>query len=324
MAMSETEKSGVVLSKAAVVGSGGFVVVGIPAYNEENTIARVILQAQERADKVVVCDDGSRDLTAAIAERLGADVIRHSHNLGYGAAIQALFRRALELNADVLVTIDGDGQHYAVEIPTVVKPVLDGEADVVVGSRFIDKRMSYLMPWYRRAGIRFITKLTNGESEHNSVKDAQSGFRAYSRSALERLVLYEDGMGVSSEILISARKLGFRIREVPTSCSYDKNLKTSTRNPIRHGLDVLSSIARIVVEERPLAVLGLPGILFLTAGTAFGVWVLQIYAVQRQIVTNIALASIAFIMIGFFCLSTAITLYAISRLAKKTGNHKAS
>ena len=112
------------------------VVVGIPAYNEEKTIARVVLEAQKYADVVVVCDDGSADLTKQIAERLGADVVRHEQNSGYGAAIQTLFKRAKELRADVLVTLDGDGQHDPEEIPQLITPILTGNAEVVLGSRF--------------------------------------------------------------------------------------------------------------------------------------------------------------------------------------------
>jgi glycosyltransferase involved in cell wall biosynthesis len=163
----------------------------------------------------VVCDDGSTDLTAQIAERLGADVVRHDRNLGYGAAIQSLFTRARELDADVLVTLDADGQHDPNEIQSIVKPVIEGAADIVVGSRFADESMAYRMPWFRRAGVKFITKLTNGQSNQNAVGDAQSGFRAYSRKSVESLVIFEDGMGVSSEILINARKQGLRICELP-------------------------------------------------------------------------------------------------------------
>src|SRR4030042_4807226 len=116
-----------------------FVVVGIPAFNEEKTIARVVLEAQRYADAVVVCDDGSSDLTAKIAERLGADVVRHERNLGYGSAIKSLFNRARELGADVLVTLDGDGQHDPGDIPNVVEPIKNGVADIRLGSGFIDK-----------------------------------------------------------------------------------------------------------------------------------------------------------------------------------------
>jgi len=305
-----------------VVGVAGvkpFVVVGVSAFNEEKTIARVVLEALKYAGRVVVCDDASTDLTGDIAERLGADVVRHERNLGYGAAVQSLFRRARELNADVLVTLDADGQHIPSEIPNVVGPIVDGVADVVVGSRFVDERLAYTIPWYRRTGIKFITKILNGTSK-DGVKDAQSGFRAYSRRALETLVMFEDGMGVSVEILINARKHGLRVCEVSSSCSYNSGVETSTRNPVRQGVDVVASIVKLVVEDKPLQLLGVPGMLCLIIGAVFGVWMFQIYASEHHIVTNIALASIAFILIGFFALSTAITLYAISRLAKKTSS----
>jgi glycosyltransferase involved in cell wall biosynthesis len=296
------------------------VVVGIPAFNEEKTIARVVLEAQKYADKVVVCDDGSSDLTGTIAARLGAEVVKHERNMGYGAAIQSLFNRARELNADILVTLDGDGQHDPAEVPVVIKPVVDGEADVVVGSRFAAGRSASSMRWHRRAGVKLITTVLNGSLNENGVRDAQSGFRAYSRKSLDSLVMFENGMGISAETLIKAGRLGLKICEVPCSCSYGNGVKTSTQNPVKHGVGVMASIVRLVVEEKPLTTLGVPGILSLIVGTVFGVWMLQIYAAQHEIVTNIALASIGFLMIGFFCLSTAITLYAISRLARKTNS----
>jgi len=313
------EKGEAALDEVVVAGAKPLIVVGVPAFNEEKTIARVVLEALKYADRVVVCDDGSADLTGAIAEGLGADVVRHERNLGYGAAVQCLFRRARELGADVLVTLDADGQHFPREIPNVVEPIFDGVADVVVGSRFVDGRLAKAMPWYRRAGVKFITKLVN-----NGVKDAQSGFRAYSRWALEILSVLEDGMGVSAEILINARKQGLRVCEVSSSCSYDSGVETSTRNPVRHGVDVVASIVKLVVEDKPLQLLGVPGMLCLIIGAVFGVWMLQIYASEHHIVTNIALASIAFILIGVFALSTAITLYAITRLIEKTNkkDHK--
>ena len=116
------------------------VVVMIPAYNEEKTIAKVVLLAQKQVDMVVVCDDGSKDLTADIAERLGVTVIRHDKNSGYGAAIQSLFRKAMEMNADVMVTLDADGQHDPREIPQLTEPILDDKADVALGSRFLGKK----------------------------------------------------------------------------------------------------------------------------------------------------------------------------------------
>ena len=299
-----------------------FVVVGIPAFNEEKTIARVVLEAQKHADVVVVCDDGSSDLTCEIAMRLGADVVRHEQNSGYGAAIKSLFERARELGADVLVTLDGDSQHDPAEIPTVLKPITDGVADVVIGSRFVDVNGSAEMPLYRRLGAKLITKLVNGSAK-NGVSDAQSGFRAYNRQALERLSIFEAGMGASVEILLEASKHDLKICEVPSSCKYrNGEVATSTENPITHGMGVVMSIIRLIVEEKPLMVLGIPGILCLFAGIAFGVWMLQIYAIKHLIETNVALASLSFVIVGFFMLSTAITLYAISRLSRKMNGKK--
>ena len=296
--------------------------MGIPAFNEEKTIAKVVLLSQKYADKVVVCDDGGTDLTGEIARELGADVVRHEKNLGYGAALQTLFRRAQELDADILVTLDGDGQHDPRDISNVVEPVRSGEADIAVGSRFIHEHLTSVMPWYRRAGIRFISRLVNNNKQ--SVGDAQSGFRAYSVKCLDKLVVAENGMGASVEVLMSARKNGLRIQEVPATCYYGGDLKKHVHNPVKHGVSVVMSIVKLVVEDRPLVFMGIPGILSLIIGALFGVWLLQIYGAEHHIVTNIALASLTFVLIGFFLLSTSITLYAIARLAQRTNGKNES
>ena len=311
----EIGESKAILEKVEVIEP--VTVVGIPAFNEEKTIARVVLEAQKYADKVVVCDDGSSDMTAEIAERLGADVARHERNLGYGAAIQSLFKHTKELDADVFVTLDADGQHDPSEIPLLVEPVLNGKADVVIGSRFLGdwgKRNS--VPRHRRVGIKVLTKLTGAASNHR-LSDAQSGFRVYGRKALESLSLNENGMGLSVEILMEAKKHGLNVVEVPTGCNYHGLDRTSAHGPLRHGTSVVMSIVRLVVEEKPLVFLGAPGVVSLLIGVLFGVWMLQLYAIERRIVTNIALASVAFMLIGFFAIFTAITLYAITRLMQK-------
>jgi len=315
--MVEVQENPQVLLNSTAVNERPFVVVGIPAFNEEKSIARIVIEAQKFADAVIVCDDGSSDLTASIAERLGAEVARHPQNMGYGAAIKTLFQRALDFGADVLVTLDGDGQHCALEIPQIVKPITDGNADVVIGSRFIDSQGTSEMPLYRRLGAQVITKLVNGSSR-TGVKDSQSGFRAYNRVALERLCVSEAGMGASVQILMEASKQDLRISEVASTCKYENNgNSTSTENPVTHGVGVIMSLVRLIVEERPLTVLGIPGIVCLIGGIFFGIWLLQIYAATHAIITNIAIATLGFTVIGFFMLSTAITLYAITRISRK-------
>ena len=317
--MVEIEDTKKLLDKLAVNGSNLLVVAGIPAFNEEKTIARVVLGAQKHAHVVVVCDDGSTDLTGEIAERLGAVVVRHERNAGYGAAMQSLFKRAWALKADVLVTLDGDGQHDPDEIPRLVKPIEDGVAEVVLGSRFMDKNGTADMPTYRQFGVKVITTLANGSGK-NGVSDAQSGFRAYSKRAMEHLAsISENGMSASIELLRAAQKSDLKICEVPISCKYADTVgaKTSTENAAKHGIGLLMSLIKLVVEDRPLSFLGIPGILSIGLGTLFGVWMMNLYAVEHRIVTNLALASISFILIGFFMISTAITLYAITRISKK-------
>lgn len=308
----------------ARAGTKPFIVVGIPAFNEEYTIAHVILEAQKFADKVIVCDDGSTDYTPRIAESLGADVIHHKKNSGYGASIKSLFVRAHQYNADVFVTLDADGQHQPNEIPFVIKPILEDTADIVIGSRFVDKNGTAEMPLYRQLGAKLITKMVNGSAK-NGVTDSQSGFRAYSYLALDRLKFFEEGMSASVEILLKASRNDLRIAEVPSTCKYHlEEGETSTENPVTHGVGVLFSLIRLIVEERPLLFLGIPSLFFLLAGVIFGVWTLQIYAIRQAIETNVALASFGFILIGFFMLSTAITLYSIARISEKFSANKSN
>ena len=294
------------------------VVAGIPAFNEERTIAKLILEAQKHVDVVLVCDDGSTDCTAEIAKRMGADVIRHDKNLGYGAATKSLLAMARELDADVLVTFDGDGQHDPNAIPHLIEPVLDDRADIVLGSRFLSSKKNGV-PRYRGWGIKMITKLTGAASNHK-LHDAQCGFRVFGRKAISELRLVENGMGASVELVMKAEKQGLTVTEVSTECKYEDLERTSTQNGLGHGASVLMSIVRLVVEERPLQLLGVPGLIFLLSGTAFGAWMLKLFVEEQQIVTNIALAAVAFVLLGMFTLFTSITLYAISRQSQKNGN----
>jgi glycosyltransferase involved in cell wall biosynthesis len=251
------------------------IMIGIPAFNEENSIAKILVETQKYADNVIVCDDGSSDMTREIAEHLGAEVISHERNLGYGAALQSLFKRARELSADVLVTLDSDGQHDPSEIPLLIKPINDGAAQVVFGSRFIDEKGSSEMPLYRKLGIKVITSLVNGSK--NKISDSQSGFRAYGKQAIENLSFSENGMSASLELLRAVDKSGLKICEVPITCKYTSlETQTSTKNPIAHGVGLATSLFKLVVEERPLLILGLPGIASLLLGIIFGVWMLNI------------------------------------------------
>lgn len=215
------------------------IMAAIPAFNEEPSIGTIVREAARYADSVVVVDDGSHDRTSDVAAKAGAYVIRRSENGGYAEAIRTCFRCGLNQDADVLVTLDGDGQHSANDIPTLVAPIISGEADIVIGSRVLGRFLG--IPRYRRVGIGIITWLYNVGAPLK-VSDAQSGYRAYSKRALSFLSdIHARGMDISVATLIAARKLGLRIVEVPIACTYHGN--GSTLNPVVHGVSVALATA---------------------------------------------------------------------------------
>ena len=291
-----------------------FIVACIPAFNEERTIARVVIEAQRYVDRVVVCDDGSTDLTGVIAERLGAVVVRHERNMGYGAALRSLFLKAREMGADVMVTLDADGQHDPSYIPKLVEPILNGEADIVIGSRFLNGGRG--VPGYRRWGIKVITGLARRAS-YRELTDAQSGFRAYGRRALEAITPVECGMGVSTEILLKARDSGLRIKELPIEVNYDVE-NPSTRNPLYHGLSVVLSTVKYWSMRHPLIFYGMPGLATLVVAMVFWVWTFKIFAATRQVITNITLVAIGATMVGLMLLTTAVILWVLVSVVKET------
>lgn len=216
------------------------VIAAIPCFNNRPFVADVIARAKNHVDHVVVVDDGSVDGTAEAAREAGATVIRHAANGGYGEAMKSCFQAARASQADVLVVHDGDLQHDPDEIPRVLAPILSGEADMVIGSRFLARRTD--MPRYRELGINVITFLYNFGAKVK-ISDAQSGFRAYSAKMIDALPLYAHGMEASVEILMKARERGFRIQEVPISCLYYAH--GSSSNPVTHGLRVALAVIRL-------------------------------------------------------------------------------
>jgi glycosyltransferase involved in cell wall biosynthesis len=315
--MVEVEDRKVVVENVAVTNVRPFVVVGIPAFNEEKTIARIVLEAQRYADRVVVCDDGSTDMTAEIARRLGADVVSNQENGGKGKALKTLFAEILKLKPDIVVTLDADGQHNAKEIPELLRPIVCDESDVVVGNRYVRGSKAFI-PLYRRGGLALINWINRSVGKMD-VKDTQNGFRAYSFKAFKAISLHESNdYNVESEQLILASKASLRIKEVPVSVKYAGLKNRSKKSLLAHGMGLIGFILKLVVEERPLLLLGIPGILSSFIGALFGIWMLQIYAAEHRIVTNVALASVAFVLIGLFALFTAITLYGMVRLTEKT------
>jgi glycosyltransferase involved in cell wall biosynthesis len=287
-------------------------VIGIPAYNEEKNIASILLRLKNISEYIIVCDDGSSDLTSEIAEKLGAIVVKHKKNLGYGAAIKTIFLKAQEINADALVTFDADGQHRIEDIDKILVPIKNNKADIVIGSRFLNDKQK--ISKYRKIGIKTITELTNITSG-TKITDSQSGFRGYNRKTLENIKLTESGMGISTEILIKAKKSNFKIIEVPIIISYEG--ETSTHNSIIHGSSVIISTLKYVAMERPLTFYGIPGLVFLIIGVSFGLWAIQIFTIEGVLITNIALIGMGGVILGTVMMITATILYSIISIARE-------
>ncbi|RLI44113.1 glycosyltransferase family 2 protein [Candidatus Bathyarchaeota archaeon] len=289
-----------------------YIIACIPAYNEEKTIAKVILKARKYVDKVIVCDDGSTDMTAEIAEALGAEVIRHERNIGYGAAIGSLFEKAKEEAPDMMITLDADGQHNPDDIPKLIKPIIDGEADIVIGSRFLTSEAE--TPTYRKIGIKIINWITGAKAK--KISDTQSGYRAYSKKALQSIKPVEMGMGVSTEILLKAEQNNLKIKEVPIKISYGVE-RPSTINPLTQGLDVIFSTVKQLSIRHPLMFYGIPGTISLLVALGAGLMLIHLFNTTRYFSLPLAIITVGFGIAGAILCSTAVMLWILISIIRE-------
>lgn len=285
----------------------------IPAFNEELTISEVIKRSLKHVDRVIVCDDGSADQTIKKAKESGATVIQHEKNLGKGAALKSLFNYVRKLNFDVMVTIDGDGQFLPEEMDKLITPVLRDGADVVIGYRFDD---STDMPSYRKAGNKMLDKITNLASEL-PFRDTQSGYRAYSKKAIESISFLTDGFGADSEILIDASKKGLKISEEKVTVIYNTGTKTSTKNPISHTSDVIGSLVELVALRHPLKYLGIPGLVLTMIGIGFGISTISYFNQTRVFSIPYTLVAVGFTVIGIIMVLMSVVLFSIVRTSRR-------
>lgn len=211
-----------------------------------------------------------------------------------------------------MVTIDSDGQHDPHQISKLLEPILNDGYDLVIGSRFLNS--SKKIPKYRSFGIRTITKLMQSAS-YDHITDAQCGFRAYGKKAISLMNLYEDGMAVSTEILLQASENNLSVKEVPIIVNYDLD-KTSTHNPFSHGISVLSSIFQFISIRHPLIFYGLPGIIMLSIAIGYMNFALELFSESRYISTNAILVSVGSTIVGIVLVATAVLLYSMSALMR--------
>jgi glycosyltransferase involved in cell wall biosynthesis len=296
-----------------VNSTGPMVVLAIPCYNEEIAIGSILIRASKFADRIVVIDDGSIDRTIEIAREAGVDVIIHEKNEGKGASIRDAFSFAKEVGADILVLIDGDGQHDPGEIPSLIEPILKGEADMVNGSRFLAKGHNNV-PKYRRVGQEVLTMATNAGGNCN-VTDSQNGFRAFYRNTFDCFSFQQNGMAIESEMLMDAVKADLDIKEVQINVRYD--VAGSTLNPVTHGFGVLNSIIMLVSQRRPLLFFSLPGSILLTIGALFFLATLNVFNETHSISPVYAMVGMLCVIIGTFSVFTGMTLASIKNIRAK-------
>ncbi len=278
----------------------------IAAYNEDRFIGSVVIKTRRHVDHVIVIDDGSTDDTARVAEEAGALVLRHAENRGKAQAINTGLNKARELKARVTVLLDADGQHNPDEIPALIAPILEGSADVVVGSRFLGVRSH--IPIWRIFGQHALTLATNVASGI-MLTDSQSGYRALSNKALEAIRFRPNGgFSMESEMQFLIQQHRLAVEEVPVRVVYAEKPK---RNPFTHGLQVLNGIITMVSQNRPLFFFGVPGLLGLLSGLILGLIVVQRYHAYQTLAVGYALISIMLFIVGVQTLFTGIVLHSI-------------
>jgi len=277
------------------------VVAAIPAFNEEQYIGTVVLKTRQYVDETIVVDDGSTDQTAKVARLAGAIVVQHKQNEGYGSSIKTILAEARKNGVNILVLLDGDSQHNPDEIPELIKPISEG-FDLVIGSREQQKND---IPGYRRVGQRVIARFSRLLSGKDP-SDSESGFRVFSKKAIDLQDLKEDGMAISAETISKATENGLKITVRPISVRYTED--SSTLNPAAHGLGVLGRIIAMISERRPLFFFGLGGATLVMLGVLAGIKAFGIVIGGGGAITGYALVSVLLLVIGFFSVFTGIIL----------------
>jgi glycosyltransferase involved in cell wall biosynthesis len=196
------------------------ILVVIPAYNEADRILQVVKRVREQGfTNVLVVDDGSPDQTAAVAASAGARIISHPINRGPGAATETGLCYARQHQFTYVATMDGDGQHIASDLHTLLAPVVSREADLVIGNRFL-KGTNYIPR--HRVFYNGIANLFTAVFARKWVSDTQSGMKAFGPKALHQLRIHMDGYEFCSEIIIKSARTGLRIQEVPITVRYSR------------------------------------------------------------------------------------------------------
>ena len=219
----------------------------IPAYNEELAIGDVIedIKAHYPEADIVVVNDGSTDATEAVAKAHGAGVIDLPHNLGIGGAMQTGYKYAMDEGYDIAIQFDGDGQHRADQIERLVKPLLDGDADMVIGSRFLGAK-GYESTFSRLIGIKILSGVVSILSGRK-ITDSTSGFRAANRRVMKFFSTHYPEDYPEPEAIVLLHKAGFRMAEVPVLMR-ERQSGSSSITAVRSAYYMLKVLLAIMID----------------------------------------------------------------------------
>jgi glycosyltransferase involved in cell wall biosynthesis len=309
---SPTVSSHIIFVSEGDIPPKGLIAV-IPAYNEELVIGSVVLRTRQYVEQVIVVDDGSSDRTSEVAKMAGAEVIRLDANTGKAYALLLGLKHAHNMGCTAVVMLDADGQHDPREIPRVAGLVIEGKADLVIGSRFLKKNNG--IPRYRQVGQKTLDLFTN-IGANSRVTDSQSGFRAISCKALEHLDFRSDGYNVESDMINHFSKLGLSIQEVPISVKYDVPHKHK-KNPVSHGVGVLTQLVNLIGYQRPLLLFGIPGFVFIIGGMVAEIWVFaEFYAGGGSFHYVLAIGSAFVLITGMLLVVAGLILNTLVMIVK--------
>ena len=229
------------------------VVVVMPAYNAAKTLHMTYADLpRDMVDLVILVDDGSKDETAKIARELGLELFVHDRNYGYGANQKTCYREALRAGADIVVMVHPDYQYDPTLLPEIIKPIQDGRAEVVFGSRLMGiNPMKQGMPWWKYIANRFLTGLENMVFGLK-LSEYHTGYRAFRREALEsvNLEMDSDKFIFDQEIVAQLVNINMRITEVPVPTRYFKAASSASFiASSRYGLSILWVLTRYILHR---------------------------------------------------------------------------
>ena len=279
------------------------IIITIPAYNEEDTIGNVISEIKEVMDKtkydykIMVVNDGSVDNTANVAKTSGALLYSHPYNYGLAETFRTEIEKALENNAEIVVHIDADGQYRPEEIPKLIEPIENKEADLVLGSRFMGtiEKMQVIKKLGNIAFSKVVSQISGIK-----ITDGQTGFRAFTREIAEKITIISTHTYTQEQIIKSVRNK-FKVKEVPVYFAKRESGKSRLMsNPVEFAVRAGVNLLRVYRDYEPLKFFGLVGFaLILTALSTFFYSIFILGELMDITVIVLILAGIQILLFGF-------------------------